>query len=153
MITDLVSCLISALVFFPAVRHQPVNPTEVYTVHVELLGVLNSIFEIWLGFTFAAIVAYHFAAPTMHRVILGVTLTLYVLASYVFAARYFHTMQVFGFLNDELQEVGIQAYPAPSGEISLFLLVIFVVGSISTVVYPVLRYRGARQSNASKRVS
>ena len=96
------------------------NPTDVYAVHVELVGVLNSIFEIWLGFTFAAIVAYHFAAPTMHRVILGITLCLYLLASYVFMARYFHTLEVFGFMNQELKQAGIPPYPQVGGEIGFY---------------------------------
>ena len=123
------------------------SPTEVYTVHVELIGVLNSIFEIWLGFTFAAIVAYHFAAPTMHRVIVGITLILYVLASHVFATRYFHTQEVLGFMNQALQDAGIQPYPVPGSEIGLFLLAIFILGTVSTVVYAVVRYRSGQHDN------
>jgi hypothetical protein len=117
-----------------------VGPTDVYAVHVELLGVLNSLFEIWLGFTFAAIVAYHFAAPTMHKAILGVTLILYLLASHVFAARYFHTMDVMGVMNQKLVDAGVEPYPAPGNEIILILLLIFAIGTVSTVVYAIVRH-------------
>ena len=124
------------------------SPTDVYAIHVELIGILNSIFEIWLGFTFAAIVAFHFAAPTMHRIILGTTLVLYLLASYVFATRYFHTQEVVGFMNQALQDANIQPYPAPGGEIVLFLVTIFTLGSVSTVVYAIVRYRNGKHDNA-----
>ena len=72
-----------------------VNPTEIYALHVELLGVLDSMFEIWLGLTFAVLVAIHLAARQLGRFVLTIGVLLYLTASYLFALRFLHTSNVF----------------------------------------------------------
>ena len=102
------------------------NPTEVYAVHAELIGALNGMFEIWLGFTFATIVAVHVAAQTINKWVLGVGISLYLLASYVFLIRYAHTGSVIVFLNERLAEASLPAYPTPGAMLGLMTLLVFL---------------------------
>ena len=117
------------------------NPTEIYSVHAELIGALSSMFEIWLGFTFATIVAFHIAAHSINRWILAGGLALYVSASYVFVARYFHTGSVIAFLNDRLTEASLPTYPIPPASMSAATLFVFLFGTIATVSYAIHRFR------------
>jgi hypothetical protein len=117
------------------------NPTEVYAVHAELIGALNGMFEIWLGFTFATVVAIHVAAQSINKWVLGTGITLYLSASYVFLIRYAHTGGVITFLNERLTDAGLPIYPTPGATLSLMTLFVFMFGTIATVVYAVHWFR------------
>ena len=121
------------------------NPADVYAVHVELISVLNGFFEIWIGFTFATIVAFHLGAPSINKFILAVGIFLYISASYVFVARYMHTRSVIIFLNDKFVAEGIDPYPVPDYYLLVAQTALFVVGVISTIGYSIYIYHDKRR--------
>lgn len=122
------------------------NPTEIYAVHVELLAVFNSIFEIWLGFTFAALVAFHLAAASINKYMLSAALILYTVASGVFAMRHMLAAITFGELNEKLVAAGYEPYPEPPAAVPIAVQLIFLFGTISTVWYSIYRHRSNRDA-------
>ncbi len=120
------------------------NPAEYYELQIAVVSLFSLIFEIWMGFTFAAIVGFHFAAPHLSKLMLNVGLLLYVAASLLFATRYAALATVFGNFNQMLVAAGHDPFPAPSQLQMLgFALTVFVfgAGSISTVWYSLHRHR------------
>jgi hypothetical protein len=111
------------------------SPTAVYELHVELIGLLDSIFEVWLGFTFATLVAMHFAAFRLNKFMLAAALSLYLLASLIFASRYLHAANVFSIMNQKLVQAGFDPYPTPDLPHTPLVFLLFVVGTLVTVFY------------------
>ena len=92
------------------------NPTEYYELIVMLSELTNTLFQTWLGFTFALIVAWHIAGPKLNLVILVLAQSLYLFASALFAARYVHTASALAHYNNILIEAGHDPFP-PSGDL------------------------------------
>ncbi len=120
------------------------NPAEYYELQIAVVSLFSLIFEIWMGFTFAAIVGFHFAAPHLNKVMLNVGILLYVAASLLFATRYAALATVFSNFNQMLIDAGHDPFPAPSQLQMLgFSLTVFVfaAGSISTIWYSLHRHK------------
>ena len=118
------------------------SPTAIYELHIELIALLDSIFEMWLGFTFATLVAMHFAAIKLGRFMLVAALGLYLIASIIFASRYLHTGEVFNEMNAKLIESGFEPYPTPDMPQTQMVLLLFVLGTVTTIYYSIRRYMG-----------
>ncbi len=116
------------------------SPTAVYELHIGLIALLDSIFEVWLGFTFATLVAMHFAAVKLGRFMLTAALGLYLIASIIFASRYLHTGEVFVEMNAKLIAAGFEPYPTPDMPQTQLVLLLFVLGTATTIFYSIRRY-------------
>ncbi len=118
------------------------NPADFYQVQVELIGAVNGIFEIWIGFTFAVIVAVHLGTKSLNRVLLLIGLALYLTASTLFVFRFIALSNTFGAFNQMLLEMGAEPFPSGSTfRIQSLMLSIFILGSLSTVGYAIYRYK------------
>ena len=116
------------------------SPIAIYQLHIELIALLDSIFEMWLGFTFATLVAMHFAAVKLGRFMLIAALGLYLIASIIFASRYLHTGEVFTEMNAKLIGSGFDPYPTPDMPQTQLVLLLFVLGTVTTMYYSIRRY-------------
>ena len=114
------------------------NPTELYAVHVELVSVIDGIFEIWLGFSFATMVAFFMGAKAINRYIAAMGSLMYLFASYIFIVRFFHTASVINFLNDKIIEVGLDPYPRP--DLPVPMGVVMLIGTAITVLVSIYTY-------------
>ena len=98
------------------------DAAELYGVQAELLAHISNIFEIWLGFTFAALVAFHFAANQLSKRMLRVTQTLYTLASILFVGRYFGIGAATNRISDQLEVLGLEPLVPTGLGFFIFLL-------------------------------
>ena len=122
------------------------NPEELYQVQVALIANIEGIFQTWIGFTFAAIVAFHFASEKLNTFLLCLIITIYVLASFVFASRYVHVGATIMHYNEMLVAGGHAPHPVLPPEISFAMLILFVVGTLGTVGYGIYAYRKGNSS-------
>jgi hypothetical protein len=105
------------------------NPTEYYELIVMLSELTNTLFQTWLGFTFALIVAWHIVGPKLNLVLFVLVQSMYLLASAL--AHY----------NNVLIEAGHDPFPPPGVFIVITLLLLCILGTVGTVLYGVYAYR------------
>ena len=120
---------------------------EYYAVQTDLLAHISDVFEISLGFTFAALVAFHFVANQLSERIVRFAKTLYVLASIMFVARYLAFGVAAARVGEELLHLGMELLvPRSLGSFILVLMILlYVAGTVVTVVYANSRFQ---QGNA-----
>ena len=122
------------------------SASEFYELQIMHVDLLNGHLEIWIGFTFATIAAFHLAGRRLNLTLLLLIEFLYVLGSYVFAVRYAHTTSVMGIFNNRLVAEGLSPYPAPHESIFVGMLVLFVIGSLGTVGYGIYAYANRKEA-------
>ena len=93
---------------------------ELCGVQAELLAHLSDIFEIWLGFTFATLVAFDLVANQLPKPMVRVAQTLYAMALISFIARYFVVTAAVTRISGELEPLGLQPLVPKKLEASSF---------------------------------
>ena len=114
------------------------NPMEVYEVQNGIMENVNALWELWLGGTFAVIVAFHVGRDSISKLLLVAGSVLYLLASVSIVLRYLAYVSAIGALNNSLIESGFEAYPLPSWfsiPNSLLTFGIFVFGTGATLLF------------------
>ena len=119
------------------------NPADYYALQIQLSEMVNDLFQIWLGFTFATIVAFHLA-DRFNAVLLWFVQFLYLGASIVFAAYYFNIGTVSIHYNDMLIEAGFAPHPSPGLVVVFGLFALYLFGTIGTSAYGVYVYLSQR---------
>ncbi len=117
---------------------------EYYSVQMEILAHVSNVFEIWLGFTFAAVAAFHLGAEHLTKALFRVSQALYLMASLLFVIRYFALMGFLGQISERIIDAGGQplALPTYFGMTIVFLIVvIFVTGTLMTIVFSNHRFK------------
>ena len=114
------------------------NPMDVYEVQNGIMENVNALWELWLGGTFAVIVAFHVGRDSISKPLLMTGSVLYLLASVSIVLRYLAYVSAIGALNSSLLENGLEAYPLPSWFAipnSLLTFGIFIFGTIATLFF------------------
>jgi hypothetical protein len=114
------------------------NPMEIYEVQNGIMENVNSLWELWLGGTFAVIVAFHVGRDSISKALFVIGSVLYLLASISIVMRYLAYVAAIGELNSSLIENGLDGYPFPSWfpiSNSLLTLAIFLFGTVATLVF------------------
>jgi len=117
---------------------------EYYSAQMELLAHVSNVFEIWLGFTFAAVVAFHLGVDHLTKGLFRFAQVLYLLASLLFMLRYFALLTFMAQLSERIVEAGGEPLALPTSfGITVFALMIstFFAGTTMTVVYSNYRFR------------
>ncbi len=111
---------------------------EIYEVQNGVMENVNSLWELWLGGTFAVIVAFHVGRDSISRSLFVMGSLLYLLASISIVMRYLAYVAAIGELNSTLIENGLAGFPFPTWfpvSNSLLTLAIFLFGTIATLVF------------------
>ncbi len=105
----------------------------------ELVSLYNGIFEIWLGLTFAFILAIHFSARTMNRVLFWLLGSLYLGAAAVFLFRYINLILTAALIRAEMLEAGFpdlpDALPGSGALILLGAVALMVGGTLGSLYF------------------
>lgn len=118
---------------------------ELYEIHVQLVSVVNEVWQLWLGGTFGFIVAFHIGKDSIDKAVFWVGSSIYLIASIILTVRYLDYATALGVLiqkvsdagGDPLQPSGFSAFYGP------MTLVLMAVGSISAIWYA---YRATMRS-------
>ncbi|MEQ8960350.1 MAG: hypothetical protein RLP02_20905 [Coleofasciculus sp. C2-GNP5-27] len=104
--------------------------SEYFSFNIELTGLANSAFELWLGTTFAFIVAIFFAGESLTRSFYRILVVLYSLSVTVFVFNYVTVSLVRGQTSLRMSEQGIEFPTAFEGAsiITLFGMIIIMIG-------------------------
>ena len=114
------------------------NPTDVYDLQYTVVALMDSTFQFWLSASFAVIIATHFAAEKLSRLVRRLVSTLYLTATILFLTRVMHVGYQFFSYNDMLIAEGLAPFPShPAARviISVGMLTIMVLGTIGTLYY------------------
>ena len=119
------------------------SPFEIYELQIQLLDQFTNVFEVWLGFTFAAIVAFHFGASLLSKNMLRACMALYVFASILFLTRYIALTVALASLTAELASMdrGPIVPPYLGAPIALMIVILFIAGTTTTIWYALQRAR------------
>ncbi|NKC02171.1 MAG: hypothetical protein GKR90_27230 [Pseudomonadales bacterium] len=117
------------------------NPADYYALQMQLTEVVNGLFQIWLGFTFATIVAFHFGNTKMTGILVVFVEILYLGASVVFAGYYFNMGVVSIHYNNMLVEAGYAPHPSPGSLVVFGLFALYAFGTIGTCAYGIYIHR------------
>ena len=117
------------------------NPTDFYDLQLQLSGNRNTLFQIWLGFTFATTVAFHLAGTRLNLFLLILVEFMYVLASYVFAMKWLHAASIIVRFNQTLVEAGHEPLPSPTAFVFWSQFSLFAIGTLATFGYGIYTYR------------
>ena len=127
------------------------NPADYYEIQIQIIGVLNSNFERWMGTTFGVIIAFHFATKNISARLLRVTMFLYIGTSIMFAYRWVNAVTAFLRFDEILIAGGHDPYPrlpyAPWG-IGGITIVLMLFGTIATVMYAYRCYKLSMPNDA-----
>ena len=100
----------------------------------------DSLFELWLTVTFAAILAVYFSVSRMTRFMRQLLLGLYVAASVLLTGRWVVAMLHFLTYRGMLADQGLSEFPSPQPLgfiLGVIHLATFVLGTIGTVYFMV----------------
>ena len=89
----------------------PMEAAEHYSVMISVVALINSNVEFWLGSTFACILAFHFAAQNMSKMMYRLIMGLYFFFSVLYFWRVCHAFYQFFEFNDMLLKKGFPPYP------------------------------------------
>jgi hypothetical protein len=118
---------------------------ELYEIHVQLVSIVNEVWQLWLGGTFGFIVAFHIGKDSIDKAVFWVGSSIYLIASIILIVRYLDYAIAIGGLiqkvsdagGDPLQPAGWSTFYGP------MTLVLMVFGSVSAVWYA---YRATNRS-------
>jgi len=119
------------------------NPAEIYEIQAAIIPSINDLWEIWLGGTFAVIVAFHVGRHSITRPLLVTGCVLYSAASASICLRYAALISAFGAFNRQLLEAGYDIFPMPEWFIVpnfTITALIFFLGTIATVTFAITQY-------------
>ena len=127
------------------------DPSGIYEVQVALMGVIGSLWELWLGGTFALIVAFHVGRDSLNVVLLIVGCLIYLAACVSISFRYIAYTSAFVEFNTQLEVAGFDPFPSPEWfgvYNSLVTIGTFLLGTVATVAFAVIQYNREMRRNA-----
>jgi len=120
------------------------SPAEIYELQIGIIENVNALWELWLGGTFAVIVAFHAGRESITRALFVVGSLLYLSASISIIMRYMAYLAAIGDLNGRLTEAGHSGFPYPDWfpiSNSILTLGIFLFGTLATLVFARSQHR------------
>lgn len=125
------------------------NPNELYNLQLQMIGIINDLWELWLGATFAFVVAYHLGRESISKSVLVIGCTLYLSASMLMLARYIDYGMGIRRIAGQLREAGFSnLQPAPWASTGIYTIAtvsIMIFGMAAATWYAIKQYRGNKE--------
>ena len=119
------------------------DPTGIYEVQVALMGAISGLWELWLGGTFALVVAFHFGRDSVSLPLVTVCCVLYLAATVTVALRYIAYSTAIGFYNQKLSDAGFDQFPIPDWfgiPTGIITLATFTFGTLAALYFAISKY-------------
>ncbi|MBO6506847.1 MAG: hypothetical protein JJ977_18770 [Kordiimonadaceae bacterium] len=110
----------------------------IFELYYEAIAFSDTVLQIWLTVTFAAIIALYIASPNMTRFLRILIVGLYSTSAVVLVGRWFIAVSHTVYYRELLAEQGMSPFPTGGGLVLLIgplLMVLLVVGSLATVYF------------------
>lgn len=121
------------------------QPGELIETYLSLLGLVNSVWEIWLAATFAFVAAIHLGREVLNRFFVGMLVSLYLSMALIMFIRYINFLMMMGDVLGRLESSGIDPLNQPGRfEILLLSVFVWVFGSIGATVFAFWTLRRGR---------
>ena len=115
----------------------------IYEVQTNLMDTVIGLQELWLGGTFAVIVAFHAGRESINKTILWLGCILYAVASFTIGIRYYGYVATIYNLTESIVAAGEQPLPFPM-EISVANLIatafMFLLGTFGAIAFAINQY-------------
>lgn len=125
------------------------NPNELYDLQIQMIGIINDVWELWLGATFGFVVAFHLGRESIRKSVLVIGCSLYLSASALMLLRYIDYGMGIRRLAGQLREAGFDSLqPAPwagTGIYTIATVSIMVFGTCAVTWYAISQCRGKRE--------
>jgi hypothetical protein len=135
-------------------KDQHVNPNEIYELQLQLVEIINGLWEIWLGLTFAFIVAFHLGRKVIGLGVTYVSCFLFVGASILVALRYIDYGMMIVSFNTQLLDGGYAPLPqAPWTTYGIYNALTLLLISVGTGSATLFAIKGSKHSAATSESS
>ncbi len=125
----------------------PLSEAELIGLFLETSQTLDSNFEFWLTVSFALLVASYLVTERLPKLVMVLTLSLYVTATVLFMVRGMNTGRTLTSIRDQLEAMNSETALISAGEnlfVAVLYFVIMVVGTAATIAFVTWRFRRIR---------
>ena len=119
------------------------DATGILEVQVSLMDTIVNLWQLWLGGTFAFVIAFHSGKDSLTKAVLIVGCLIYVAASLSIAIRYYGYVIVIYELNQDLLNMGAQPlrFPDLGGTLNLITTAFtFVLGTTAATWFAISQF-------------
>ena len=110
--------------------------TDFYELQLLAVEILNSNVEIWLGATFATLVAFHFIGKELTKDLYWIAVVLYAFASGFFFLRFLNVATVMQGFYELSEQEGLEPLPAAfAGYVGVGFVLLFITGTSACLWY------------------